>query len=72
MREDPSHVKESCENEEENVVMDIDSDGRILERLLQRQKELEGEREIIMKRLQDLQHKFDSIEEELWELKYLI
>ena len=73
MREDPPHVKESCENEEEeNVVMDIDSDGRILERLLQRQKELEGEREIIMKRLQDLQDKFDSIEEELWELKYLI
>ena len=65
-------MKESSENEEEKVVMDIDSDGRILERLLQRQKELEGEREIIMKRLQDLQDKFDSIEEELWELKYLI
>ena len=65
-------MKESSENEEETVVMDIDSDGHILERLLQRQKELEGEREIILKRLQDLQVKFDSIEEELWELKYLI
>ena len=30
IREDPPHVKESSENEEENVVMDIDSDGRIL------------------------------------------
>ena len=65
-------MKESSENEEENVVMDIDSDGRILERLLQRQRELERQREIILKRLQDLQVKFDSIEEELWELKYLI
>ena len=72
IREDPPHVKESSENEEENVVMDIDSDGRILERLLQRQKELERERETILKRLQDLQVKFDNIQEELCELKYLI
>ena len=54
-------MKESSENEEENVVMDIDSDGRILERLLQRQKELERERETILKRLQDLQVKCDNI-----------
>ena len=37
-------MKESSENEEENAVMDIDSDGRILERLLQRQRELERQR----------------------------
>ena len=61
IREDPPHVKESSENEEENVVMDIDGDGRILERLLQRQKELERERETILKRFQDLQVKFDNI-----------
>ena len=66
------HVKESSENEEENVVMDIDSNGRILERLLQRQKELERERETILKRLQNLQVKFDNIDEELCELIYLI
>ena len=72
IREDPLHVKESSENEEENVVMDIDSNGRILERLLQRQKELERERETILKRLQNLQVKFDNIDEELCELKYLI
>ena len=65
-------MKESSENEEENVVMDIDSNGRILERLLQRQKELERERETILKRLQNLQVKFDNIDEELCELKYLI
>ena len=65
-------MKESSENEEENVVMDIDSDGRILERLLQRQKESERERETILKQLQDLQVKFYNIQEELCELKYSI
>ena len=41
-RPPPPHVKESSENGKKNVGMDIDSDGRILGRLLQRQKELES------------------------------